>query len=258
MSTKLHMLKKLRQMRAISPQQLASLTGLPLARIRSLENASIIEEPYLDEAYIVARCMGLGGIIPLLTLSGNLTEVDTGFPLAADVDVWRSGQRLPLSVACRLTLRFGLDDPSELITLARHKQIWDIVERNERGAEPGCCAWCLADIHAGEAHKPTCLPDNLWGRRDMVDLKALGHVPRAEGRGKRMTASAIAKGLKAARAASCKTQDQLAHDVGMHSNHLARIERRELPLLLRNAEKIAQTLKIPVESLYAEPEGDDV
>lgn len=255
MAVMLAFLKTVRKARGINPTQLATLSGLSLARIKALENISIMQEPWLDEACCLSRVLNTRGILPLASLSGNLTDLDTGFSIPGDdVTAWRAGLRLSLSAACRLTAQFGLSDPADLVTVDLHRQIWDIVERNERGAEPGCCPWCLADIHAGHAHAATCLPDNLWGRRDLVDPATVSHIPRPQGGTARRAPSAIAHGLKAARERAMKTQKQLADAVDMHSNHFARIERGEVRLMRTTADKIAQLLRVTVESLYAQPE----
>lgn len=253
--TRLHMLKTVYQHRAQTPTTLAALTDIPKARILKLANSVGQEEPWLDEAATLARTLGTRGIVPLITPSGSLTDCAMGFHLDADVDAMRAGLRLPLSLACRLAVRFGLDDPMDLVVNERQMQIWSVLEASERNPEAaGWCPWCAADILGGEAHLRTCLPHNLWGPRNVVDARTLGYLPRPTGSNHtRRGLSKIAYGVAPLRRSLHLTQPRMAEQVGMSSNYLARIEQGNTPLTLRYAERIAATFAVTVESLYGSP-----
>lgn len=252
--TRLTLLKPVYQSRSVTPSILSTLSGIPKARLLKLANSVGQEEPWFDEAVTLARVLNTGGILPLIA-SGNLTDIPMGFHLDADVDALRAGLRLPLSLACRLAVRFGLDDPIDLVVTERMMQIWSVLEASERNPEAvGWCPWCIADILAGEAHLPTCLPNNLWGPRDIVDARTLGYIPRPTGSNHtRRGFSKTAYGVAALRKSLGLTQPRMAEQVGMASNYLARIEQGNTPLTLRYAERIAAAFNVTVESLYAAP-----
>lgn len=259
MTVALHMLKLIRGSRNLTPQILSDVTGIPVLRIRALENASTRDEPWLDEAWKLARAVGTAGILQLVSTSGDLTDLDLDFPMVSDMDVWRSGARLPLTLACRLAIQFGVNDPYHLVVEEGHRQIWDIVSTNERGAEPGCCPWCLADMFPSEdtptpRHAPWCLPDNLWGRRDLIDKAELGHMPRTRTAGAKRTSTAKGWGLKALRCRLMKTQKQFAEAIGMDPTYYPRVERCEQALALKYAERVAAAFRVDVASLYVKPE----
>lgn len=252
--TRLTLLKAVYQSKSVTPAILSALTGIPKARLLKLANSVGQEEPWLDEAVTLARVLNTGGIVPLI-VSGNLTDCPMGFHLDADVDAMRAGLRLPLSLACRLAVRFGLDDPIDLVVSERMMQIWSVLEASERNPEAvGWCPWCAADILAGAAHLPTCLPNNLWGPRDVVDARTLGYIPRPTGTNHtRRGFSKIAYGVAPLRKSLGLTQPRMAEQVGMASNYLARIEQGNTPLTLRYAERLAAAFNVTVESLYGSP-----
>lgn len=249
-------IKLLSMSRGMTPRSLSLLTGIPKARIQKLSNHTEMEEPWLDEAYLLHRVLCTPGIVPLMSGSGKLSECSMGVFFASDVDAFRAGRRLPLSVACRLAVRFGLDDPAELVARALHIQIWDVVSSNERGAEPGQCPWCLADVYAGATHDEMCLPNNLWGPRDVGDARDLMFPLRPSAKSHRKMPGARGAGLKPLRERLVMTQEQFAKMCGINKNTFSRMERGDLTLTLRNAEKIAAAFGVTVESLYinAEPE----
>lgn len=252
MTVTLSLLKLTRQSKGVEPRHLSAVTGLPVPRIRELEAATRPVEPWLDEAYMLMRALCTDGILPLIS-SGSLTDLDLDFSIN-DREALRSGVRMPLTMACRLAVEFGLTDPYDLVVRPHQQQIWSIIHDNERGAEPGCCPWCLADIYAGEHHHEMCLPDNLWAARNVMSAEALTVQPRPKGRESKRGASAIAKGLKSIRLRLGRTQEQMASAIGVDKNHFARMERGEVRMTLINAERFASVFHVEVPEIFAEPE----
>lgn len=244
----------------ISAHSLSTVTGIAATRIASLEarTKSRLVEPWLDEACTISRALCTNGVLPLMQ-SGNLTlsELPVGVDLGEDLTALHAGLRLPLSTACRLTLRLGLSDPSQLLIDPLHRQIWDVIEKNERHPEAaGWCPWCGVDMftggEGGEApeHLPTCLPSNLW-LRERVPASAIQHPPRPRAAGERYGGSAKAHGLKPLRERLGFTQKEMADAVGLGVNHVARMERLELGLTMDNARRVAARFGVAIDDLYA-------
>lgn len=230
---------------------LAHLTGIDEARIRELELRTA--EPWLDEALKLHRILGTTGIMPLITSDNLTTPSDLDAPLPYDEHAWRHGERAPLSLAVRITARYGLDDPAQLVVSALHQQMWAIMSATERFNDAGgWCPWCAAAISGGEPHLPTCLPNNLFTPHTCGDQK-IEHIlrpPRGPGR----KAGMRAKGLRAPRVAAGMTQQQVADHLGMSANHYARMERGELPLSIDKADSLAAFYNVYRAHLYAPPE----
>jgi transcriptional regulator with XRE-family HTH domain len=247
-------LRELRLARDITAPALCAMTGLTANRLLAIETKTDRKrvEPWLDEAYRIANVLGLGGIIPLMS-SGDLTSLDLGED-QHDRDALRAGARLPLSTAVRLTIALGFDDPIELVVEARHAQLWDLVERNERGAARGQCPCCLADIQSGEFHRDTCAPAALWSRRQMrqADLKVHPRPRKRVGR----AASGLGHGLRPLRELHELTQAEFAEKVGMGANHYSRVERCDLNLTLDAAKKISDIMRVDIAVLYRKTEED--
>lgn len=247
-------LRTLRLARSIDRHILAASAGIPVATMRDLETGQRRREPWLSEAAAIARVLGLRGITPLINGQDVLTRVDGldfGTDLPTDVAMYRSGARLTLSVACRVALKLGLPDPIWLASQMMDPvsmQVWDVIERNERGAEPGCCPWCLADRAAGHPHRDTCLPNALWAPVD-PSLRPAAPLPRIEVMGKRQ-GSGLGKGLQRERTRMGWTQKKLADAIGVNSYYLARVERCESNLTTANAEKIAAYFQCETADLY--------
>lgn len=256
---KLFKAREIMHSRSMSMPTLSAVSGITPARLRQIVNATRQEEPWFDEAVVISRCLGLGGIVPLIT-SGDLTHCPTGIDLGADVEMFRSGTRMPLSMAVRLSLRFGLTDPAGLVVTTLHQQIWEALESGERTSTPGVCPWCRAVAPAaGERvpHLPTCLPDNLWGPRN----RALGldesFIPRPlTDNTSRRGISRRAHGVKALRTKLMKTQEQFGAAAGIGTNYIAQIERGNIPLTIAKAERIAAAYRVSIESLYLPPDED--
>lgn len=249
MTTYLHNLKTIRMARGLSPAQLADVTVIAPERIRELENRTMLVEPWLDEALMISRALCTKGIAPLIG-SGNLTELDLGPDYPSDRDLWLSGTRLPLTDACRVARLFGLSDPADLDVSPLVRQLWAVIERNERGAAPGSCPVCLG---VGGSHRDTCLGHNLLGHRN-IDPAELGHIPRPRSKQGARTSSIKARGMKHLRTARLgKTQSQMAHIINVSPNYYSRIERCEIPFPLSRAEALARELRIDVNDIYAAP-----
>lgn len=217
-------------------------------RLKQLENLPR-HEPTYAEARLLTRILGLSTITSLMTV-GTLHTMTNAFGTddPSDLDWFRMSADVPLSIACRLTVHLGLDDPLELDSLPIHAQLWDILASGERGSTPGICPWCL---NPSDTHRPTCLPQALWSPRSVAPYStALFPRPaRPRTRGD----SHLAYGLKVVRAARGVTQQSLASEIGRNANYFSRIERLELKLTQANAEKIALKLNVPVERIFEKP-----
>lgn len=221
-------------------------------RLRDIEVRKV--EPWFDEALRIARA--LGQTIPDLIASGDLTTFERDpalFP--RDLDYWRSGVRLPLTVALRLAYRFGIEvdalDPSPLA-----RQVWSVVQATERHPEAsGWCPWCAADIVGGEPHADHCLPHHLYGERaaeGIIETYIPEHLPRPAKAGRR-NGGATAYGLRSIREEQGKTQVEMAKLMSINPNHYARVERGELPLVLDRATALADALGIDRDRVYTAP-----
>lgn len=247
----LHNLRTLRVDKGITIANLVDLTDIPVARLRNLESHDIRRrvEPWLDEAYRIARVLSPAGIGPIV--SDHLTSMPAGTDPRDDFDVWRIGARLPLSTAVRLTFRFGLDDPEELVTWPRHKQLWAVLEASERNPEAsGWCPWCAADIVGGDPHLPTCLPHNIWGAPKTLPSTAIYSTPRTASPGMRRKGGSKGAGLRVLREMMKLTQKDMATVCEIAVNHYAMMERGDRPLTYGTAEMLALKFKIDRALLY--------
>ena len=253
-------LATIRRRSGLTRSNIASLTAaagreITIARQKELENGPHRAEPWLDEALDLASILLTGGITPLMASeenpSGNLTLFDLGPSVASERDLLVRGVRLPLSMACRICVEFGLSDPADLQQRSIHQQIWDTLQHNERGAAPLECPWCGSP--AGQEHAPHCLPANIWQARSTAPY-LLTDAPTPRVARTRGTAR-LAHGLKGARSAAKMRQIDLANAIGMHPNYLARIERLDAPLTDANAENIARVLERKVADLFGPAEN---
>lgn len=241
-------LATIRHSKELRRQMLAVMTGIDVQRLRDFETGRDRTEPWYDEALKLAQALDTT-ILDLIT-SGSLTASAFGPAMPGDVDLFRAGVRLPLSLACRVALKLGLEQPEMLQQHRIYQQIWSVIASNERGAEPGQCPWCLATIAAGDPHRPTCLPHNLMGlRRPDLVATPIATLPKPEKAGMRGT-SGIAYSLAALRKQNGLTQRQLADAVGINPSYLARIERCEVPLTKVNATRMALLWGCDVLDLY--------
>lgn len=246
----------LRKAAGLQPATIARATGIELERLKGIgRRTNTVIEPWLDEAWAVGRTLNTDGITPLIT-SGDLTSLASHPAVEAVVpDMamrgWRARVRLPLTVAVRLTIDMGLDDPADLMTLSRGslgaklRQVWSLIEANERGARSGDCPLCLADRENGESHAPTCLMDTLMGSataQDMADAPAYStKVPYA---GKRASRTAGLY-LGTVRRALGWTQEQMASATGMSTANYSRVEGRSLYGLTHdNARALHNAIKV--------------
>lgn len=252
----LERLRHFRILRDLGRGTLSKVCDIPMPRLREIELGHA--EPWFDEALLIARILCVPEIEMLMQIPETVTfETDPTF-YAADVEYWRSGVRLPLSVAYRLKKRFGLSTVNELVVEPLSRQMWAVVSSNERGAVAGQCPWCLA-ISGTEDHLPTCLPHNLMGPRliggDMREAVVGYARPLRKGR---QLGSAPGRGLKAIRESKRMTQDEFARAAGINGNYYARMERCQIMLTIKTARKLAIAYNLDMATLYARPEGEDI
>ncbi len=233
--------------------------GRPIseARQQALETGPRLSEPLFWEARDLSRILLLPGIMPLVSHVA-LCECAALFGPSQvdDVAFLKSGalDNLPLGVACRIALQFGLDDPIQLEQPALHVELWSSLGANERGADPGQCPWCLARTYddtglLGEPHLPTCLPHNLWGARSRAPY-LISSIPEPATPRPRGVARTASESLKRLRQERHMTQAQLASASELHSNYYSRLERGDVPLTETNAGKIAHALGCRTEELF--------
>lgn len=249
----LTMLKTYRLSREISRPQLSAITGIRTVRLRALELREA--EPWFDEALILHRAFCTPGLNNLI-LSDSLTLSSVESPLPTDLVEWVSGVRAPLSLAVRVAIRCGLDDPCHLAPSPLFKQVWAVLEASERHPEaPGWCPWCGADIFSGDPHLPTCLPNNLFAARGGIDgvdeTLAYSLAPKTRVTRRR---GIKASGLKTLRVEREMLQKDVADAIGIHPNTYARIERGALPLTVDNADRLAKLYNVHRAVVYAVPD----
>jgi DNA-binding XRE family transcriptional regulator len=245
-------LKAWLKVKPLTGPELATITGIDLKRYRMLDskNEKLAEEPWLWEAVAISRALCLPGIVTLLT-SGNLTDLDLGADVRDDLDVWRTGVKLPLATACRLALRFDFDDPIHIWDIAMaepgNRQRMQMLASGERTG--GTCPWCNLHLVGDAGHAPTCRMI-LWGERT-APLSTIGSPPKPRRPGKRRLGdSNKAPGLKATRERLGYTQAQIAVSIGMDANYYARIERCLDPLTSEKAELICGIYKVQLHDLF--------
>lgn len=266
--TALHLanLKAIRMRSGITAETLSNITGIARKRMKRLETMTARDalEPTLTEAALISRVLNTAGIRPLLA-DMDLRKLPLDFDPRPDIDVWRTGCELPLTTACRLTLKFGLDDPIQLYD-PRHSivdehgtettttsrpllaQLWSIVATGERVGAPGTCPWC---IQPDGQHLDTCIPNNLLHPRNL-DIKAtIGIAPHPRVPGINRAGAQRAHGLKRLRLAKPgTTQAVMAASIGINVGNYAQIENGARGLSKRLAEQIAATYRIDPNELY--------
>lgn len=229
--------------------RLSNITGIPRSRLHKLIYPTLRAEAWFDEAVLIARAVGVAGILPLIGAATLVESVGLPYPLPNDLDMLRGGVRLPLGLACNIALGLGLSDPIDLLVTPLHQEIWHmLVERN------ATCPWCSAPVGlTGTAHSPYCFPDKLWGARgpDVVAITVLPRLPRKNESGGTMPA----KGLKALRSRMGLTQAQMAERLGTEANGYAQLERCVRPLTNGMAKRFTQASGIARELFYLDPEA---
>lgn len=216
--------------RGYTASKLAQLTPLTLGvdRIADLmaRDAKRTPEPWLDEAYTLARLLGLDDIATLIGMP--IDQLDPLEDVRGDLNIWRTGCRLPLSHACRLALRFGLPDPYDLFEVIRLRDrsrlltsLWTM------SPAPGECSWCggSGDDPLYHGHTPTCTMNNLWGPRDLSTDTLGGTIPYPRTAGKRQNGMGRkAPGLRALRKREKASQANMALNVGCSEAHWCKME----------------------------------
>lgn len=248
-----------RQRRTLTWAQLSKSTGLDWEHLKHLESvdARRPSEPWFDEAIIIARALCTAGIYPLITNGpGHLVDLGTPLPGAVDIDLFRSGMRIRLSVACRVARAFGLSDPIELVQPRAEMvaELWRIVATGERSTAPGNCPWCNEAIVGDAGHLPTCLPNNMWGRRGREIAPHIKLSVPPERRGVGRGAAFKVWGIKAIRERLGLSQAEMAAKCGYKApNHYARVERGEVTMNMDRASSVAVVLGVEVNDLIVRP-----
>jgi DNA-binding XRE family transcriptional regulator len=228
---------------------LADITGLEKKRITEISSRKY--EPMLSEAHRIATALGHTTIRPLIT-SGNLTlsELFCGVRLPDDVDQMRAGRAMPLSLACRVAMQLGVEDPAVLIVTPWQRSMWHMMSR-ERACHTGKCPWCFEPV--GYDHLDTCVAEAIWGPRDAEQVTLYSPQPHPIRPGKGQRASGRAPGLAHQRKLAGITPAQLHNMIGLRADYLSRIEKGRLNLTLDKAEQIARVLNCDTALLYATP-----
>lgn len=233
--------------RQFSTARFANLVGLEPKRVRHLEYGRHKTEAWFDEAVMISRGLAVDGIAPLIT-SGNLTEIDLGRDMPYDLDVFRSGARLPLDIACRIARRFRMRDPIELSVTQQSRFLWSILGAGERDGS-GLCPWCRQPTTKGLGHAETCVPDVLWGERSRTIAPLLGAAPKPARKGL-TSGSRPAYGMKSVRESMNLTQSQMAAKIHIAPSHVSHYETLRRPLTMTAANKFALILGIDVNRFF--------
>jgi DNA-binding XRE family transcriptional regulator len=245
--------------KSFSVPKLAAMLPIHIDRISDLVSADARRqaEPWLHEAWMLARTLGVSDICTLI--GQPLDAIVTYEATVSDLDVWRAGVHLPLTTAVRLTRRFGLADPYDLYEIIRLRssspillETWSAIETGERTSALRTCPWCSADVVGGAAHLPTCIPAHLWGPRSTPIADKDEPKPRVPGK-RQIGSSAPAPGLKALRERHCKTQEQMAHSLRISVGHYSKLEACKTPLSRELAIKIGHTFGINPIDLTSPP-----
>ncbi len=246
--------RPLRIARGVKRADIALLTNIKLERLTDIDLRAV--EPWFDEALAIARTLNVS-VHDLLTVEDMKTFDDDRRFYAVDLKFWGEGVRLPLSIALRLQSRFGLPMVEDLDQSLLVRQLWSMLESNERHPEaPGWCPWCRADIFGGAAHAATCLPHNLLGARALLQGRVqpgTADAPLPGRKGVRV-GSAKVPGLKALRERLGLTQAEIARMIEFNPNHYARVERCELPLVIPKADTLCRLFNVSRDSLFTAPD----
>lgn len=234
--------------------KIAAISPIPLNDLADLASADVARarEPWLDEAYMIARVLGVATICDLIGQPLDAIVVHERFE--SPVAIWRSGMRLPLSDAIAITRAFGLSDPYDLYEIIRLRssspvllEAWSGMAQGERFGPLGICPWC------GEAgaHRPTCIPDLMWGSRDTA-LEIDDLRPRVPGK-RQNGISHFAPGLKAIRERAFKTQAQMADSLGISLGHYSKLEGCKAKLTGDLAHRINHKFGVPILDIVSPP-----
>jgi DNA-binding XRE family transcriptional regulator len=229
---------------------LAHFAAVEVERLRGIDNRT--HEPTLPEAYRISRVLNLDGILPLIHERATLDEMDCGIPLPTDVEMLRSGEKLPLSLACRVAIKLGLPDPILLIQRGIDRELWRMVlERSD-----SICPFCRANLDEPQGlergHTIHCLPDHLYGARD-VPRRGVGNAARTIRPGKRSGGSGPGLGVATQRKLKGLKQLELAERMGVTFQYLSKLETGYLALTIEKAHQIAALLGCDEALLFVAP-----
>ncbi len=237
-------------LRGITDAQLSALTRIPLTRIKVLEslNPNKAEEPWLDEAYCIAKTLGVPMIEMLIGGTTNLAELVADDDPHDALEVWRTGVRLPLRFGIRLGLIFGME-PLGLLDIP--PIVWQLGRTTASGERTsGICPWCIQPVVGDAGHLPTCTLGNLYHSRT-VDPSTLGVAPTPRKPGVRTQGSKSAPGLKRLRERLGVTQEVFAGSIGRHPAYYARLEQMHDPLNNQLAQHICAIYRVTMLDLYS-------
>lgn len=242
--------------KGMTEARLVDVTNIEKARLHKLIYPSLRAEAWFDEAVLIARAVGVAGILPLIGAPTLAESRGLPAPLPNDLDMLRAAVRLPLGLACNIAIKLGLSDPIDLIVSPLMQQIWSVVASGERVhplSRHGRCPWCIAEIVDGAGHLSTCLPENLLGARGahVVEIGDPPQLPRKNAQSGTMPA----RGLKALRTRMGLTQAEMAGRFWIDANQYAQLERCDRPLTVGMAKRFTQASKIPRELFYVDPEA---
>jgi hypothetical protein len=226
----LDQLKNEMKARGYTATTLSRLTprSLPADRIADLMAQDIkrTPEPWLDEAYMLARVLGVGDIA---TLIGRPIEtLEMVEDIRGDLTIWRTGCRLPLAHAIRLARSFGLSDPYDLYEVIRLRSANPIMTGLwQMTPALGECGWCggSGDETPYHGHATTCTMNNLWGPRDLPTTVLGPTLPYPRNAGKRQNGlGRKAPGLRPLRKRLGVTQEFMATNVDCSLAHWCKME----------------------------------
>lgn len=236
----------------LTPKHMAAMTGIALPKLILLESLNLHKaiEPWLSEAFVICQVLRCDLMTAIGGTVNFLHEIDTGFDLQDDLDVWRTGVPLPLRFGIRLAQRFGLDDPFELYRCRPQmdRQIMDVLLTGER--TDGTCPWCREPVVGGADHLDTCLPAILYQPRN-AHLSTIGTAPKPNKPHVRRGGSRMAPGLAVLRARLGTTQEVMAASLGIVGTTYYRLEKLRDPLTLTLAEKISALYKVTLDEIYS-------
>lgn len=251
----LNLLRILMTEKGLSPQSVSRLVppDLSVDRISELCSKNDLRrpEPWLWEAFAISTALGLNDICTMIGMP--MEHIQTDEELQDDIDIWNTGVELPLRLGISIARRLGMSDPYDLYLLIQLRrrnplmmEAWSITASGERSGAL-VCPWCREPV--GSDHLDTCLPNNLWGERQLStdEIMRGASAPEPYKPGRRQHGKGTrAPGLKATRQRlrndnrPYMTQAWLAERLGVSYAHYSKIEAckaaftPELAIKLRN------------------------
>lgn len=262
-------LRSIRYAAGLTPPVMATITGLEPDELRAIENCEI--EPTFNQYVLIHNVLGThlrkvhynGAQGPFCALVGKHALEDCVDPLSLprgySLAGWAAGLDMPVSAALDLTLylELYLSDPIELNTMLISSDIWGVLSSPAR--QPAC-AWCRADLAAGEPHADRCLPYLLWGMRGSDPAASL-HMQaafRPEKKGKIKRVSMPARGFRFVRLRSGLSQAELARATGQTQSSISGYESGARRLSPRKAAIFMNFFRCTEGDLFLPPPADEL